>query len=556
MKKITNIFKKNDVNNLQFTKYLFLIIRDFSQWSTTDGFNHIFGSSNIYLVIFWIIVTSICTIFGIYQSFQLINVYLTYPVNTELIPRYEEIIFPAVTICEKSPYKNNKKNKYLNKIIDIFESKKNSSWGLYDIDDDNYLPYDEVLQFWLKIYSNELLDDDNINYKWNDNIVSCFYNHDKCDEDNFKIFKLPTFGRCFTLNYLGKWKVARSGNDYGLKITFKINENEILPFYLSYGAVMYIHSYQQYPFVELNPILLGTGSDISIGLSFSTVSKLPHPYGTCIKNDNNELDNIDNFYNDMYENEKCIRSCIQRKIIENCKCYYAGYAISDEFSSIKSCSEYIDENESKRNEIYQCIRKHIYPTFDNNEIKYFVNISSDCTCYEVCDRIFYEYSYASGKYPSSTYIPMDCRQSVLTDLKNNNITKPYGYSQEDCLIYYSENAISVEIFFEKLSYINSNEYAEYELIQLLYDVIGVLSFWIGISIITFLEIIIFIGTLLIFSLQFCLNYPKTKIKKREIRKNVGDDIKNDLNKLRKYPHRKDLYDKAAENDKMPPIQEG
>uniref|UniRef100_A0A0K0EAW3 Acid-sensing ion channel 1 n=1 Tax=Strongyloides stercoralis TaxID=6248 RepID=A0A0K0EAW3_STRER len=563
MKKILSKFRQPKQtkpisnNYLNFFKTFFIILRDFSQWSTIAGFNHIFGSSNILIVLFWIIVTGICVFIGIYQAFQLTSVYFLYPVNTELIPYYKEITFPAITICERSPFINNRKNKYLNKIVDAFSSETNYPWGLYDIDDnDNYKPISDLFHFWLGIYSNELLTDDNINYKWSEYIISCYFNRNKCEEKNFKTIKLPSFGTCFTLNHLGEWKVARSGNDYSLKLTFKINEDNTLPYFYSNGALMYIHSYLEYPFFDLDPIFLSPGNDISIGLSFETTSRLPHPYGTCIPKDNSKLKGTDNFYNGMYQNEKCIRSCIQRKIIENCKCYFAGYAISNEFSSIPSCSEYIDTNESERSNILQCIKKHIYPTLNTTDINYFLNTTSDCTCYDVCERTFYYYSCSYGKYPSSTFIPTECKHSTIIDAREKNISVPYLYTQKDCLSYFSKNTISLEIFFEKLSYVANVEYADYALIQLFYDLVGVLGFWIGISLITFFEIFIFFGALIGNSIKSLSKASKEPIKTREVRKNVHDNIKNDMDNLRKYPPRKDLYDQAAEMDKMPPIQEG
>uniref|UniRef100_A0A0N5BE77 Acid-sensing ion channel 1 n=1 Tax=Strongyloides papillosus TaxID=174720 RepID=A0A0N5BE77_STREA len=563
MKIFSKFSKKNedkkDDDNLSIKspsipKRIFLMCRDFSQWSTLSGFNHIFGSKNILIILFWILVTGTCVYFSYIQTKELLDEYFKYPYNTDILLKYEEVTFPAVTICSKSPYDDNKKNNYLTKIVDAFKRKNDNNWSLYGLNNGINLSHKETIKFWLTIYGDELLNDNNINYQWKDSIISCHYNQDRCDDNNFKLVKIPSYGTCFTLNHLGTWKVARSGSEYGLKLILKIDKDDVLPFDTSYGVVAFVHSYDEYPFVEMNPILLSLGFDVSLGLSFSSSERLPKPHGTCIPNDSNELEDTDNFYGGMYQNEKCIRSCIQRKIIENCKCYYEGYAINDEYSNIKSCSTYIEEDQSRRPATLACIRTHIYPEFNGDDMTFKVNVTSDCVCYDTCDKIFYDYSYSLARYPAANFNPNECRNSVLENKRENNIKLPYSYTQNECFKYYMKNTLRLEVYFEKLSYIVSSEFAEYPTLNLLYDIVGILGFWIGISLISFFEIFVFIGVLT-FAFCFLCKEPIKPIKTREIRKNIGDGWKDDIDKGRKFPKRKDLYDKAAEADKMPPIHE-
>uniref|UniRef100_A0A0K0FCF3 Acid-sensing ion channel 1 n=1 Tax=Strongyloides venezuelensis TaxID=75913 RepID=A0A0K0FCF3_STRVS len=563
--------KKDDnpsIKGPSLSKRIFFMFHDFSQWSTLSGFNHIFGTKNIFIILFWILVTGICVFFSFIQTKELLDAYFEYPYSTDILLKYEKVTFPAVTICSRSPYVDNKKNKYLTEIVNAFKRRKDKNWGLHGFNDGINLSHRETIKFWLSIYGDELLNDDNINHYWKDSILSCHYNQDRCEDVNVKLVKIPTYGTCFTLNHLGTWKVARSGDEYGLKLVLRLDKTVALPFDVSYGVTAFVHSYDEYPFVETNPILLSFGLDVSLGLSFSSSERLPKPHGTCIPNDSNKLEDTDNFYGGMYQNEKCIRSCIQRKIVENCNCYYEGYAINDQYPNTKSCSMYIEEDEKRRPGTLACIENHIFPDIkkyvyisindimfhSSDEMAYIVNITSDCVCYDTCDKIFYDYSYSLATYPAPNFIPNECRKFVLENKKYNNITLPYDYTKTECIKYYSKNTLRLEVYFEKLSYIVSSEFAEYPTINLLYDVVGILGFWIGISLISFFEIFVFI-VVIMFSLCFLCKNPIKSIKVREVRKNIRDGWKDDIDKNKKLPRRKDLYDKAAEADKMPPIHE-
>uniref|UniRef100_A0A0N4Z4T4 Acid-sensing ion channel 1 n=1 Tax=Parastrongyloides trichosuri TaxID=131310 RepID=A0A0N4Z4T4_PARTI len=538
---LTPVQKGSVQQHISYPRRLVILLRDFSQWCTISGFNHIFGSSSIIITIFWFIVTAVCIYFGVVQSLDFVNAYLEYPVNTELLSKYEEITFPSITLCSRSVYKNNGKNEALNKILEAYNRKTDSEWGLVPMLEPYNVSFVYMTDFWLRIYANELLGDPSINLNISDIIDQCYYDHEKCTETNINTIKHPAYGTCYTINHEGNWKVARIGSEYGLKLTIKSDFNSLLPFYLSFGAAMFIHTSTEFPFIENNPIFLPPGNDVSVGLSIYETKRLPHPYGECIPNNNKKLEATENYYGGMYENEKCIRSCIQSKIIENCGCYYAGYAKKTDDNETLSCSEYIEKGKGK-----------------SDEIIYKVNITQDCNCFDVCDRTYYETSYSMGSFTAPNYTPNQCRASVIEQYKTNKIYAPYEYTQEACLNYFSENVVNLEIFFEKLNFIVQKEYAAYDIEQCINDIIGVLSFWIGISIISLFEVIILIYTIIVMLCCVpCCDSMKS-VRTREIRKNIGDTNNDDLGDIRKgKPRRKDLYDQAQEADnKMPPIQEG
>uniref|UniRef100_A0AC35TNT4 RNA helicase n=1 Tax=Rhabditophanes sp. KR3021 TaxID=114890 RepID=A0AC35TNT4_9BILA len=522
--------------------------RDFASWSSIAGLNHIFSSTNIIFSLFWLIVTLCCALVGMIQSYDLIEVYWRYPVNTEAVSKNSDITFPAVTFCNDSPYKYDGKNSILNAIV-RHTANKTPAWGFSQVTDTDNVVYTEVGKFWLRMYSEHLQQHPNINWNFDDLVIRCSYGSISCNSTSFAIRRNPLYGTCFTINSNGDWSVGRVGSEFGLNLLIRIDTDKLLPFYISTGAVMFIHEQAEYPFIDENAVLLSTETTTSIGLSIASSSKLPKPYGNCISTRTKKLEGVNTYYEGGYELEKCVRSCVQDKIVAACKCYYAGYGHEGLDATIPNCIGYIQSNEGARSavrkETYDCIRSQLYSggsVYDpmKSEVP-----MPECKCSEPCEKIYYDLSYSVGTYPSKLHNPQECRKAYLN---NNAMIKTHRYNdnQVECHKYYSTNVINVDVYFEKLNYVAQLEYAAYPLFQMIYDVIGILSLWLGVSVISLFEMFLLVIMLFLFMVYAPCLQKIVPITKREVRANVWDEMKEDIEGTRANNlDKKDVYDKGV-----------
>uniref|UniRef100_A0A0N4Z1G8 Acid-sensing ion channel 1 n=1 Tax=Parastrongyloides trichosuri TaxID=131310 RepID=A0A0N4Z1G8_PARTI len=457
---------KTKIDNITPTYFqkLLQLFKDFADWTTISFLNHIFGTSNIILVLIWVACFIGCSYMSVIQSLELLNVYWQYPVNTESRLINQPISFPTVTLCNELPYKNYDQSSRLKQIVNSMTEEGNAAWDLYELQGIDTFPYLEASKFWLTIYSKELLSDTEINYDYNDMIVRCNFGESKCNvTEDTEIVDSPVYGKCVKFNPKGIWTVNQKGSKYGLNLLMLTRNKNKLPFYISTGGVVLIHRDDEYPFVETNPILLSPGFSTSIGLSISSSKRLSFPFGDCIPNDDTEkIKNNINYYGGNYDTQKCLKSCVQKRITVNCGCFYAGIAFVDENNeNIPDCADLIERNQTLRLSLYQCIRNQQFPDFTkDNPFEVFDN--SDCQCRETCEKTYFDTSYSIGGYADKSFIPRECSTKKINEAITNNVSLPYEYNRDACLAYFRENGIHLEIYFEKLGFVEEFEYPAYE----------------------------------------------------------------------------------------------
>ncbi|KJH50605.1 degenerin [Dictyocaulus viviparus] len=294
-----------------------------------------------------------------------------------------------------------------------------------------------------------------ISYKQSEFITKCSFNGKECKvEDEFKAYLDPSYGACFT--YVGSHYAnitsERAGPSYGLRLEVFVNISEYLPTTEAAGVRLTVHSFEEQPFPDTLGHSAPTGFISSFGIRMKTMSRLPLPYGDC--NDQGKDDDFI-YVDKKYNTEGCQRSCIQKHLVTRCGCGDPRYP---PYRSIKNCP--VDDLQKR-----QCLKREI-----NYATRYSKKIG--CKCKQPCSQDVYTVSYSASRWPA---VPGD--QSGC----------PNGMAAHHCFM---EQGAMIEVYFEQLNYESLLESEAYGLPNLLSDFGGQLGLWMGVSVITIMEVFI------------------------------------------------------------------
>uniref|UniRef100_A0A915JT41 Uncharacterized protein n=1 Tax=Romanomermis culicivorax TaxID=13658 RepID=A0A915JT41_ROMCU len=366
------------------------VFRHFSVWTSASGLPHVAKSSNKCTCLFWTSALIVCVVMFIYQMTCLIMNYLDYPVTVDTKLKFQELIFPVVTVCNLSPFKLSKvKNDEILSLIETYKAsigedftKDDPKWNLKVNTNDTPMEIQTRAKTKLNYITARMTDEEikTFGTTLDDFIMSCTYNELECDKNYFV--------QC---------------------LSFKTKALD---------------------FCDILPILK---QEVD-GFELRTLSnRLGYPYSQCVDESVGS-----------YSVEHCYRQCFQDFIVHTCGCGDPRFPLKD-------------------NQTYCGIDKFTTGLFTlhSQQIDTFRNLK---------ERFIGENSKIRMR-------PYECTQSNNTF--NGNLT--------ECLAWYSENTLMVEVYYERLNYQLFNENPAYPIISLISDFGGQIGLWIGFSVITMIE---------------------------------------------------------------------
>jgi hypothetical protein len=131
------------------------------------------------------------------------------------------------------------------------------------------------------------------------------------------------------------------------------------------------------------------------------------------------------------------------------------------------------------------MRDGVHPCIDDNQLncaksEYMKFIKEDKTkCMEYCplecDEIIYEYTLSSADYP--------------TEYAYQILKKDHHFSRYKNLTYemFKQRSLMVNIYYSKLGYLSVSQVKKVEFMDLLATIGGLLGFFIGMSLLSFIE---------------------------------------------------------------------
>nr|CDJ94582.1 Na+ channel domain containing protein [Haemonchus contortus] len=184
--------------------------------------------------------------------------------------------------------------------------------------------------------------------------------------------------------------------------------------------------------------------------------------------------------------ESCFRDCLQDRIVTDCGCYDPAYHHADDGGATPSCA-------------------------DGDQLQNLgLNSTNLIVTEEISSEPFrvdsYSVTVSTAKWPSTAYKPEECQR--------NSSGKPWDTADTNCLEWYQKNTLLVEIYYERMNFQVLTESPAYSLVNLVSDVGGQVGLFLGMSIISVIELL----TLLLLLICYCATHKSRKREIEEIEK--------------------------------------
>ncbi|CAF0901340.1 unnamed protein product [Brachionus calyciflorus] len=443
--------------------------------TTFHAVPNIATNEHIILKIMW----SICLIASLGYCCRIltssINDYYEYRVLTTFeIVQESSNLFPVITICNLNEYDLSKNTNLLNM----------SNYLIENTDDKDLNPketFEKIKKEFLK--NANITELEETRFKLNDMLISCNFNEIKCDLTDFTLIKNELYGNCYSFN-MAKNESIRStskyGPKYGLQMEFYIGHPESSsPTSLTSGAILFINNQSSLvrltdPGIELSP---GTQTNIAINRMF--IYKLPQPYSDCIQGDLYE--NNETYFVQMtlskrenYSQSFCLDICYENYLVNECNC----------------TDKDLNNTCYLNTENFWCFYEMKKKFFD-------LNFNENCKqqCPIECERVTYKVaSLSTADYPSLFYEKILLNNSFIRERFKieENIENLYSDSDDTGRKFYEEfrnSILSVNVYYDTDTYEKITETPETNFETLLANLGGQFGLFLGISLLSFLELI-------------------------------------------------------------------
>ncbi|KAG8200749.1 hypothetical protein JTE90_022352 [Oedothorax gibbosus] len=312
----------------------------------------------------------------------------------------------------------------------------------------------------------KILDDFGISY--DGLIISCNFDGVDCDtKKDFTTLYSPNYGKCYMFNYIGTHNgkdlpatklVTRAGRDNGLQLYLQTRRINMLPLYSrQLGARVTIHDPRSLPFSRESGFDLRHRDLNSISIQEQEVHRLGPPFGRCKRDGYNETSY---FQEKPYNQIDCERRCLNKYVYSKCNCYHRMFMSAVTVpNGIRACKD--DE--------LDCF-KDVFEEINSNKV--------NCHCAAPCREKKYKVSISVGKI----------NKNFFRFIKKIRTLKMVGNTLSTFQRESREDLIGVLVFYQSMSIRNITETSIYSGNFLISNIGGNLGLFLGLSLITFVEI--------------------------------------------------------------------
>ena len=407
--------------------------------------------------------------------------YFAYEVTTMTRTIFETPApFPKVTFCNSNPFTTEYALDFLKRI----NHEINPNTSLFDEDHLKPLNYKDKSELASKIHANGIAkmksfpNRTRLAHTFSDIFLSCKFNNQLCNENNFTHefdFKL---GNCFVFNSVeNPANVIKSyiaGKENGLKVTLYSNFHENLSFINSVngelGAKIRIDNSTYLIDDTDSSIQISTGLKTEIIVERTFQFNLPKPYSNCDLDNDSPNYSTSEFFNMIdksayvYDQQLCLKQCRQKYYLFKCNC------TSSRLLSL------FNRTHCETNEQVKC-RDEMQEYFFKTNI-----IQKRCLplCPLECNRTEFRMFTSASKLIGDSFVDY---------IKNNeNLRRDFVTRQLDANS--ARNSITkIYIFYESLFYTMSTESPKIDLVLLVAYIGGILGLFLGVSVLSICEIV-------------------------------------------------------------------
>lgn len=424
------------------------------------------------------------TIVSVLIAFLQFEVLINQQVTTDT-----PIDFPAVTVCNLNPFDRRTSQNYIDQVL----AKNNLTYvnDTTKIDINPKLINTLIKSSIIGDKKLNLTQVENLGFQLGYMLLTCYFNDVPCNENDF-IWRFDfDYVNCYTFNSgydkhgnkIPIKQINEAGSDQSLKLElflgYDLTQSQYI---LNSGARVIIHNQSFTPIISSEGIDVPTGFQTNIGIKRSFLFKMDSPYNDCIKN-TRSADSYDSKYYQAifkilnmttYSQKICYRLCLQEFIRKKCSC------IDGSLPSIDKNTEICQNIDSLK-----CVAESRVDYFSDHESE----LCSDCP--QECDTTSFQISASSSRYPTRYY------QNYLSSRTNILSRFPPGTPSSEI----TKSTVLLNVFYDDLATTYTTELPALTPVGLLGIIGGNLGLFIGISLLTFVEIIELI--LEILTICFC-----------------------------------------------------
>jgi len=292
----------------------------------------------------------------------------------------------------------------------------------------------------------------------------CIFNLEECDDNDFEMI-VDNYG--FVSHKFKKKISYTAGIQYGLQLLINLENVTCEKCYLD-GLRLIVHNHTADPGYysggSKSGFILSPGFNHEIAIKRTFSSKLGLPFNNCIKN----VTSLESYDSDLY-----------RYILESTKYQYTQ----------RDCFDYCIGTE---------LNKHL--NFSNNKTEHWSNIYKTYSFDEFWN-FYSKFVRGENKKICTPLCPLEC--DTIKYETSISFTK---FSEKEFLALYEingsvDNLVSIEIYYDNLEYTSISQLPKMNTFDLIASIGGNLGLFIGISFLSFAEIIEILGEIIIILLE-------------------------------------------------------
>ncbi len=524
------------------------ILKRFAQGTTMHGVSRAIQARSTVTRVFWLAVLGIAACAFVYQFASLLWKFYSYQTKVTIEVSNTPVPFPSVSLCNMR-HLDNMVLTEINRVFGISQEPKDwqnitdnpfvsaymDSVSTYsDMFLDNHIDMHEfeIISSRTSMSSNIMLRTNHsllveAGVPFHEFVVSCKYADTNCGHvSNFTQFFDMYYYNCYTfnphsLNAESGSELLAEGIENGLSVSLmagsgmllKHEDVRFIPGSWEHfsslsgneGVRVVIHPANSTPYPHTEGFDVPPNFSASLGVRARQNHRLPQPYGDCINRSPFGDQNIDGNTRASYRPMTCQKLCLQQAVVKKCDCKDIELPGQDLYPQTQYCADDSAVPCHCRTEItdvcvkglkqvaksLQCQKEVVARTQRN------ATAMIQCGCFPACNEVAYDVTYSLARWPGDNYegdqayLDMFYLHDYLSRFQNGS-EKHEMYSR-----YFHENNRNrslkdfarINVYISDSSVLKTLESEDYTVVQLLSDIGGQLGLWIGVSVITVVEIL-------------------------------------------------------------------
>lgn len=329
------------------------------------------------------------------------------------------------------------------------------------------------------LHSNQMIKTNETIY---DTLIECRFSMENCSiENDIEIYTDINYGKCFRFNSIRSSKHSyRRGMQGGLELLLFTDSSDYENNYSNENGFNLFLTNEPLSSNSITGFKLSPGNSIYISLDKQTINLKEKPYSNCIQ-DLNQPDSyksdvfkktlISNKQFEIYHFKNCYYVCMQKYLLDNCGCQFNGY---DFVYSPRNNTSLFCTNQEQMN----CLNKK-RSIFNRNK-----QYLEQCDCPLECQTIEYKFLLTYSKYPTNFSAQFLYNHNDL--IKKKIIKSNMDTNKLDFL---RGRLVKLFIYYDDMKETIINHEAKFKLADFVSSIGGTLGLFLGISFLSFIELI-------------------------------------------------------------------